>query len=106
MKDKDIKDKDMKKFFEDYVKLDVTPLNMTFGVLYDSCIVVLGKRRLEVLNESDSVKRNVRIEEMLHITEEILWEIMKELEWKDTRANRFLFGIKLMEDSRKYSESL
>lgn len=107
MKDKDIKGKDMKKFFENYVKLDVTPLNMTFGVLYDSCVVVLGKRRLEILKiESDSVKREVRSEEMLHIAEEILWEIMKELEWKDTRANRFLFRIKLMEDARKYSEKL
>jgi len=107
MNDEDIKAKEMRKFFEDYVKLDVTPLNMTFGVLYDSCIVVLGKRRLEVFkNESDSVKRKVRLEESLNIANEILWEIMKELEWKKTRANRFFFRIKLMEDARKYSEGL
>jgi hypothetical protein len=98
--------KDMKKFFEDYVKLDVTPLKMTFGVLFDSCIVALGKRRLVHLKEPDQVKRNIIIDEMLYTTEEILWEIMKELGWEDTRDNRFLFRIKLMEDSRKYSESL
>ena len=107
MKDEDIKAEDMKKFFEDYVKLDVTPLNMIFGVLYDSCVVVLGKRRLEILKiESDSGKRGARAMEMLDVTEEILWAIMKELEWEDTRANRFLFRIKLMEDARKYSEKL
>jgi hypothetical protein len=107
MKGKHIKGKNMKKFFGDYVKLDVTPLNMTFGVLYESCVVVLGKRRLEILKiESDSGKREARVKEMLDVTEEILWEIMKELEQKDTRANRFLFRIKLMEDARKYSEKL
>lgn len=106
MKDKDINKKDARKFFENYPKLDITTLNMTFGVLYDSCIEVLGKRRTEVLrNESDSVKQKVIFDEMLRTAEEILWEIMKELGWKDTRANRFFFKIKLMEDSRKYSIS-
>lgn len=102
-----MKDKDMKKFVEDYVKLDVTLLNMTFGVLWDSCVEVLAKRGLELLkNERDSEKRHVRIEEMLYITEEILWAIAKELEWKTTKVNRLLFGIKLMEDSRKYRDTL
>lgn len=87
MKDGSFKGKDIAKFYKEYLKLDVTPLNMTFGVLYDSTIVALEKRKLEVLkNEKDSTKQDIRWREAVSAAEEILWEIMKELGWKETSA--------------------
>ena len=106
MKGGSFKGKDVAKFYKEYLRLDVTPLNMTFGVLYDSTVVALEKRKLAInKNEKDSARQDIRWREAVSAGEEILWEIMKELGLKETNAYRFSFRIMLLKDSTKFSEA-